>query len=106
MTKKEFASEEIKSFWTWISENKDYVGVQYNNNTQFWLYIGFDQATLNSFTNQYQHLLEEYGFDCTMTMTAITFDVTKMENGYGFTMDELWENRPTNIENTLGDMLY
>ena len=102
----EFERNIISDFWNWTEKNQQYVDVQFRDNDNFWLYIGFDEDTLNSFTDEWQGLCEEGGCKCKIMMTCLCFDMKTIMGGYGFTMTELWENRPKGIEDVLGSLLY
>ena len=102
----EFQMKEIESFWDWIKENKENVDLQYIDENRFYLYLPFDCDMLNEFTNKFQYFCEEGGLPCEITTTDIVITVDDIEGGYGFTMTDLWENRPDGIENELGENLY
>lgn len=102
----EFERNEIQDFWKWIAEHKDDVGIQYISEKKFWLYLALDHDILNEFTDQFQWLCEEGGCPCHITTTCLCFEMTALEGGYGFTMQELWDNRPEGIEDTLGANVY
>ena len=97
---------EIESFWDWVKEHKDDVFVDFYDEEHFYLYLPFDYEILNAFTDQYQYFCEETGCPCKIGMTGICIRVKEIEGGYGFTMTDLWENRPDGIEDTLGKNLW
>ena len=101
-----FAINKIHEFWGWINERKEDVGVQYLDENNFWLYMAFDHDMLNEFTDRYQYHCEEGGCQCLMQMNSLCFNVVDLEGGYGFTMKELWDNRPEGIEDILGANIY
>ena len=100
------AQSNIKDFWEWIAEHSDDVGVQFMDDDRFYLYIAFDHDILEEFTNRYQYHVEEGGCSCLIQTNGLCFDLRNLEGGYGFTMKELWDNRPKGIEDTLGGNLY
>lgn len=102
----EFERNEIQIFWKWIEAHKDDVGIQYNSEKDFWLFLAQDHDILDKFTTDFQGFCEEGGLPCRLTLTCIVIDVAELEGGYGFTMKELWDNRPEGIENTLGANIY
>lgn len=93
---------EIESFWAFVQEHKEDVFVDFYDEEHFYLYLPFDHGILNAFTDQYQYYCEETGCPCKIGMSGICIHVNEIEGGYGFTMANLWENRPDGIENGLG----
>lgn len=87
-------------------KNKDYVEVQFYSEKTFWLYIGFDEDTLNSATDRWQYRFEEGRNPCTMMMNCNCFELKVFEGGFGFIVTDLWENRLKGIEDLLGECLY
>lgn len=102
----EFEMREIEAFWDWIKKNKENIDLQYIDENRFYLYLPFDSDMLNEFTDQFQHFCEGGGLPCEITTTEIVITVDDIEGGYGFTMTDLWENRPNGIEDTLGKNLW
>jgi hypothetical protein len=102
MTEKELQKSVIKDFWNWVQEHKDDVAVQFCNEKECWLYIGFDRDTLDSFTENWQGECEEYGCPAKIQMNDICVDMKEILGGYGFTMRTVWDARPVGIEDELG----
>lgn len=101
----EFQMGEIEAFWEWVLEHKDDVAVDFYDNEHFYLYLSFDPGMLNAFTEQYQWNCEERGCPCRIGMNGLSIPVKEIEGGYGFTMTDLWENRPEGIEDEIGENL-
>lgn len=106
MNKNESYKNESKIFWEWISAHKDYVVVEFNGEDKCFLYIGFDEDTLNDFTEMWQYRIEERGTNCKIMMNCLCFKLFNIEGGFGFTMQELWNDRPKGIEDILGGMIF
>lgn len=102
----EFQMRKIESFWDWIKENKENVDVQYYDKNMFYLYLNFDHDMLNEFADRFQYYCEEGGVPCILFTTSICIPIENIENGYGFSLEDLWENRPDGIENEIGENLY
>lgn len=102
----EFEMREIEAFWDWVKEHKDDVDISFYDDEHFYLYLPFDAEMLNAFTDQYQWHCEESGCPCKIGMNGLSIPVNRLECGYGFTMTDLWENRPDGIEDTLGKNLW
>lgn len=102
----EFAKNQIQSFWDWILEYRDDVDIQYLGENRMLLYIPFDHDMLNEFANRYQYDCEEGGCACTIQTNGLCIDLKTIEGGYGFTMQDLWDNRPNGIEALLGANIY
>jgi len=102
MTEKELQKSVINDFWNWVKAFKDNVSVLFCNEKECWLYIGFDRDTLDSFTENWQEVCEEYGCPATVQMNDICIDMEKILGGYGFTMQSVWNARPAGIEDKCG----
>lgn len=98
-----FQNDVIQSFWDWIEEHKEYVFVQYYDENNCFLFIAHEHEIIEEFTNRYQYDCEENGCDAKLQMNSICFDLRDIESGYGFSMKELWDNRPAGIEDSFGN---
>lgn len=63
-----------------------------------YLYLALEHDIINAFTDEFQGSVEEHGLDCMLQMNGICIDVENIMGGYGFTMNELWENRPNDLK--------
>lgn len=87
----------INEFWEWCKDNQENIIVDLHGD-DLYLYLEFDRDVLNSFVDEFQGFVEECGLDCNLQMNGICIDVKNIMGGYGFTMKELWKNRPNDIE--------
>ena len=87
----------INEFWEWCKDNQENIIVDLHGD-DLYLYLEFDRDVLNSFVDEFQGFVEESGLDCILQMNGICIDVKNVMGGYGFTMKELWKNRPNDIE--------
>ena len=87
----------INEFWEWCKDNQENIIVDLHGD-DLYLYLEFDRDVLNSFVDEFQGFVEECGLDCILQMNGICIDVKNIMGGYGFTMKELWKNRPNDIE--------
>ena len=97
MTHDDFTKNIIAGFWDWCNDNKDYIIVEMHRDTLY-LYLALEHDIINAFTDEFQGSFEEHGLDCMLQINGICIDVENIMGGYGFTMNELWENRPNDLE--------
>lgn len=97
MTNDEFKKSVMDDFWDWCNDNKDYIIVEMHRDTLY-LYLALEHDIINAFVDYFQGSVEECGLDCNLQMNSICIDVEKFMGGCGFTMKELWENRPYDLE--------
>ena len=88
------AEREIKSFWEWVADHKDYASVEKYADSEYYMFLEFDEDTLKDFTRQFLWLLDDGGVACNICLDYICIDVNDIMGGFGFTLDDLWERRP------------
>lgn len=95
---RDLITEIINGFWEFVSEHIEDVTVEpreLEKDTYIW--ISFD--ILKDFTDAYQGLCEEGGFEVTLMMNAVFIKASDLFSGYGIqNYLVVWKKRPRGIE--------
>jgi len=95
---RDLGQEEIDAFWEFVKDHIEDMVVEpreRENDTYIWL--SFD--ILDDFTNTYQGLCEEGGFEVKIQMGAISTKASDLLWGYGIkNYLDVWKKRPKGIE--------
>lgn len=98
----DYQKDIIQEFWEWIAEHKEYVDMQYHDENTLFLYIAFEKEIIKAFIGRYEYYICEGGVKAILQNNSICFDLRDIESGYGFSMKDLWDNRPAGIEDSFG----
>ena len=96
--KDELQQSVIKDFWDMITNNEEACVVQWNKEDKcLMLYVELDSDG-NQLLNQIAETLDvEDSIVMSLHTNDIMIDAFNFIDGYGITIEELWEARPTNL---------
>lgn len=95
---RDIIQEEINDFWEFVKNHiEDMVVEPRENENDTYIWLSFD--ILDDFTDKYQGLCEEKGFEVTLQMNAICTKASDLLCGWGITNYlDVWKKRPKGIE--------
>ena len=96
--KDELQQSVIKDFWDMVTNNEDACMVQWNeDNKWLMLYIELDSDGIQLLNKIAEKLDVEDSIVMSLHTNDIMIDAFNFIDGYGITIEELWEARPANL---------